>query len=436
MKGLVLGGATLLAGTVLLGQAGRLGVDRPVFLLGLALAGLGYLLGLLFLHRESRRSPGSSIGRWGWMILGGITLLARLSVLPMPASDDVYRYLWEGRLQSLGGNPYVVAPANADAFLPEGSRVDAYRTRVNHPELTTIYPPLAELVFRLGALLSYELVAWKALMAAFDLFVAALLILFLRATGRPAREVLAYVWHPLPIVCFAGEGHVDVLLLLTTWGTFLLLARGRRGLAGAAWGGAVASKFLPAIYLPLLLRPLGWRGLAAAAAVLVSLTLPFAGAGVGIVRTLFLFGRQMRYNAPLHAGLAALLGDGAIQLLVGGVFLAGALFVVMRNRDGAGLPDGAFGLTALVLLLAPTVHPWYLTWLVPFFVRGRSPAWVTWSLTVGLGFLAYGFEAETGRFGLPGPWLAVEYVPFYSLLVLGGWARRRPRVVVSAAPVS
>lgn len=425
MRLLCFGGAALLAGMAVLGQGGRLGVERPAFLLGFGLAAVGYLCALCFLDRGSGDAPVSAgasfVGdRRIWIIVGSVTLFSRLLVLPVPASDDVYRYLWEGRLQSLGGNPYEVSPAEAEEFLANrpgpGSVVDPYLSRVNHPELTTIYPPVSELLFRLVTSLSYELRSWKIAVLVLDLSLVVLLAGYLRSVRRSAQDVIAYAWHPLPALSFAGEGHVDVLLLLTSWTAFFLLTKRKRALAGVAWGAAIASKFLPAIYLPILIRPLGWRGVLAGSGLLIAASLPFLGAGGGGVRTLLVFGREMSHNAPPHVELARVLGPGSAQVIVIAAFLLGSLLIVTRSSDNRHV-SGAFGLTALALVLSPTVHPWYLTWLVPFFVLGRRPAWVAWSLSVGFGFLAYASEAETGRFFLSRGWRAAEYLPFYLLLL-------------------
>lgn len=408
-----LGGTALLPLCLFLGLNGPAGESGSPFLLAYTAMCLIYL-SLYYTCRETLergRSPQV------WLGIAGLGVLARVLIFPMPVSDDVHRYLWEGRLQQLGGNPYTVAPADAEHWVPKSSRPDPHRGQVNHPELTTVYPPGAQILFLLVTEVHYSARAWKMLMLLFELGLVGVLLGLLKARGQPRARIWRYLWHPLPLVAFAGEAHLDVLLLLGTWLFLGGLVRGRPAAAAVGWSLAILTKFLGGLYAPIAIRRLSWPGMVLTTVLLIVLTLPFADAGFGLFRTLVLFGRDMSYNASWQILTASLIGDGAVRVIGIGLLGAVAVWVAVKNRDPV---RSGFLLTAAFLLVSPTIHPWYLTWLVPFLVF-RWRLWVAiWSCSVGWAYVAYSVEAETGQFRLPLLWAIAEYLPVYLALIWWG----------------
>ncbi|HUG54863.1 MAG TPA: hypothetical protein VMR21_14735, partial [Vicinamibacteria bacterium] len=139
--------------------------------------------------------------------------------------SDVWRSLWEGHVGAHGEDPFSDAPASAvldplgDAERgpsTDGLRIwSDLRDHVNHPDVPTIYPPLAQLTFRLAhALAPGSVLVFKALVTLADLAAGLLIALALRASGRPAGEAVLYLWNPLVVKVFAGSGHVDAVLVL------------------------------------------------------------------------------------------------------------------------------------------------------------------------------------------------------------------------------
>lgn len=416
MTTLLAGAVGLVVGTVWLARLGALGVQRGEFLAAYALVCVAYLVALRAVGRLGRLTT-----RRVLVLVGLVAIVCRLSALALPESDDVYRYLWEGRLQHHGGNPYVVSPIEARTAFPEIAEHDPYLPRVNHPDLTTIYPPLAELVFRAATAVSYRVTAWKLWMLGMELLLVLLLAARLRASGRPSEDLLAYAWHPLPILAFAGEGHMDVLMLLALWVAIHGVLSGRSAFAGAGFASAIGSKLIPVIYLPAFGRRLGPRGWGVALAVALLPTLVYLDAGWGLVRIAFRFGREMAHNSGSYLLLSRLVGEERAPLLalvLFTVFWFASRTWFRREEGSERMVQGMLHLTGAFLLLAPTLHPWYLTWLVPFFVVRRPLGWVALSLTGGLAYLAYGYLAETGVFHLPAGWVALEFgLPAAAVLV-------------------
>ena len=174
-----------------------------------ALCVAGFICFALALHRTRHLAS----DRRALAIILGVAVLARLLLLPIAPSlsGDLYRYLWEGRVIVAGGNPYRQAP---DDPALRSLRDDVVWPQVNHPQLATIYPPLAEAGFALVARVWPTVTGMKAWVVLHDLLLVAVLAAWSsRAAGR-AVAVLAYAWNPLVLVEYAGSGHNDPTSML------------------------------------------------------------------------------------------------------------------------------------------------------------------------------------------------------------------------------
>ena len=213
-----------------------------------------------------------------WLILG-VALAMRLVVLADPPfrSSDVYRYVWDGVVQVHGVNPYRYVPA--DPVLAK-LRDAAIYPHVNRAEYAhTIYPPMAQLIFRAVAGISPTVWAMKAAMLGFDVLAIVVMLVLLDLAGIDRARVLIYAWNPLVVWELAGNAHIDAAVIGFVALALLARARGRAALTGAALGAAIAVKFLPAALFPALWRRWDWRMPVTAAALIVALYLIYIGAG-------------------------------------------------------------------------------------------------------------------------------------------------------------
>jgi hypothetical protein len=262
----------------------------------------------------------------------GLGLAFRLALLPTPVflSSDLYRYLWDGRVQLSGINPYRHPPsAPALAFL----RDPAVHPHINRPDARTVYPPGAEVVFAaVAAVAPNSIPAWRLVVLASDAATAWLLLGLLSRMGVAASAVLVYAWAPLVVFEGTQAGHVDFLML--PW--LLLALRWRQGhrpiAAGVALGLATLVKLYPAVLLAAWHRRWDWRFPAAWVATMAAGYLPYT-AGVGAGVTGFLpqyFGSAEDFNIGLRAFLsdpiAALLGPAGVGGL-GGLAVRGAVWL-------------------------------------------------------------------------------------------------------------
>ncbi|MHB1131538.1 MAG: hypothetical protein ACYC4L_04035 [Chloroflexota bacterium] len=197
--------------------------------------------------------PGAaSLGRRATAVVLGAAIVFRLSLLPQPVifCEDLFSYIWDGRVLSAGVNPYLYPPA-AEELAPLAIPV---LSKVSSPLVNTPYQPLAETFFAaLYMLWPADIFALKAGLAAFDRATVGILVLQLRQLGQPAALVLFYAWNPLPVTEFAGHGHADPLGVFLLSLALLLALRARSAAGAAALGLAALVKVLPLVLAPLML---------------------------------------------------------------------------------------------------------------------------------------------------------------------------------------
>ena len=186
--------------------------------------------------------------------------------------DDFHRYMWDGKVWADGINPYLYPP---DSLFLEHLQDENWKS-VGFKSIPTIYPPFAQLVFRVSyAIAPNSLFVLKLILLLFDVGVILVLSRALRLLNRPATWTLIYGWNPLVIKEFANSAHVDVVAIFFV-ACFLTLCLGRRNAAGAlALGVAVLSKVFPVLLLPALTRKFKAWHFSIVAVVVVGGYIPF-----------------------------------------------------------------------------------------------------------------------------------------------------------------
>jgi len=335
---------------------GRLGV---VFLVFLVAAFAVYLAALALLRRKP---PGLRA-----VLLAAIAIQAAPLAGPLLLSTDVWTYWEYGRIAAVhGGNPYVDTPSEFSTDPAYEHAGAAWR------ETTSVYGPAFTLLSELVALVSGSsaaVAAWifKVIAAAAVLACAGLAARLAR--DRPAAAALVG-WNPLFAVHFAGGGHNDALLAAFALGALALAVAGRRGLAGAAWAGAILLKWIPVVFLALRAlearatgRRVDHRGFAAAGLVLLGLATwrygfdwfrafgPLARNAEG--QTSYALPHRLEQLGVPHG---AALGLAALALAGGLAWLAQQ---AIRGRARLGLA------ACLLLATTPWLAPWYTIWALP-----------------------------------------------------------------------
>ncbi|HLP40203.1 MAG TPA: glycosyltransferase 87 family protein, partial [Fibrobacteria bacterium] len=314
-------------------------------------------------------------------------LLARLTLLAYPPSDDMARYLWEGRMALAGVDPYATAPADPSLAVYRQGFEGAHQA-INHPHIPALYPPLGLALFAAVAALSPTVLAFKLAFLMLDLLGLLVLVRALRSPaprldpagydtspGSPAvRAAATYFLNPLLILETAGHGHFEGLPILFSLGLLGALRRGRGALAALHLALGAASKVAGFALLPLLLLRFPVRKgllLALAAAAAAGCAIVFSGS----LSTLVRFASRFRHDDWVPFVLRLLSGDSLGprgEGLLSAALLMAAGLLLSRMLRGAAPERQALGFLGLFLAFSPTVHPWYVLWLLPFAATAGS----------------------------------------------------------------
>ncbi len=346
----------------------------------------------------------------------GFAILFRLTLVlhPPVGSDDIYRYVWDGKVAASGINPFAFAPA--DSALAHLHTTDL-PSKINFPTMRTIYPPLAQGVFFVSQLLFGDsLAGLKFLLVLAD--IVSVLLLY-RLFNAPLQGLLLYAWSPLPILYFGLDGHVDALGIPFLLLSLYLLQRGNLLKGAVSLGFAALSKLYPLLVVPFVFHlTKGWKKIALPAVPIVLLMigcwLYWEPTG-GLIESFIIFNTTFEFNGSVFHLIYALVGSNEKAHLVSSVvFLIWWATVFALNRT---FLERVFLAFVGFIVCAPTVHPWYLTWLAALVVLRWSPA-----VSVLLGFSVIS-NWVVYQYRLSGVWradtllLLVEYIPFYVLLV-------------------
>jgi hypothetical protein len=379
----------------------------------LTLAGIVYLLAVreFFSGRGARATP--TFPRR--VVVIGLLLAAvwHVEFLPVPpgADDDIHRYVWDGRLQRLGYNPYLVVPSDPAV---KGLHTPETRT-LNNPNLPSPYPAGAQLFFRVVTAIHESTFALKVAFVICEFGIVFLLLDVLRFTRKPAHLVLAFAWNPLLAIEVAGSGHIDIVGALLLVVSAAALLRRWRTTAAVALGLAIAVKFLPVVLLPLYWKRVRIRDAALAAALVGLLYVPFLNHGRIPLGSLGTYVNSFRFNGPVFAVLARVAPP---QLLAGVAVLAGlatATWLRIRSAASESFPDqfdwSQFARPmAASLLCAPVVFPWYLLWLLPFLTSPSTLLIILWTVSIFPTYVMWHLRTLGRPWGsLPGWVMLLEY---------------------------
>jgi hypothetical protein len=350
---------------------------------------------------------------------------------PEVLSGDIYRYIWDGRIQQNGTNPYRYPP-NANEL--KSQRDDHIYPHINRKSYPTLYPAGAQLFFRLFHMIVGDNVSgYKGLMTLFDMLTLFVLLALLRVCRYDGWRLLIYAWNPLVIFEIAYSGHLEGLTVFWMVLACYLSATHRHVPGAAALAVSSAIKLYPALLLPALLNR-GQRikgGLAFAVTILL-LYVPFLGAGrkVSGFLPLYLQNPYESFNLGLKSVMVQLLpqidySSFSIVFLLG--LAAAGLYVFCKNKQPHLIIRYAFILMGLLVVLMPaSLHPWYVIILIPFLCFYPAVAWLLFSCMVTLSYLKY-----VSPTGIMPAWIPMlEYGLLFALLAGGsiiGWILKHRR---------
>jgi alpha-1,6-mannosyltransferase len=391
-------GAALLASMIVL-TFSRAPLGSPLFFASAACASAAYLVMLARIWHEDRAPRRLLIAAFGLAVAFRVPLAAA----QIGPDSDMVRYRWDGRVQHLGYNPYLVVPAD-----PAMAATHTEETRMMPSRhWRTPYPPGAQIFFRLVVGVHDSSRAMKLALVICDLLTIVVVWRWLAATGRREWLALAYAWNPLVILEVAQSGHIDALASLWIAASAYWLSRKHTALSSIAFVLAVTTKLLPIVLLPLYWKRVRVRDAAAGGVLFALLYLSFSDGRtlpLGAVPNVL---ASIRFNGPMFKLLAAL-GTPAVAALVAvGLGLLVAMWA--RWRLEASDPAAWAWPMAVALACAPVVYPWYLLSFTPFLLSAATRPLTAWTLSVIPVYVVWDIARHGGRWVVPGAVVAVGY---------------------------
>jgi hypothetical protein len=410
-------------------EAAALAIPHPVpgaFGIGYGAALYGFVAlacaqGLVYFVAVATLLRGAAKPRLA-MILG-VAVLLRLVVLVVPPflSNDMYRYIWDGWVQWAGINPY--------RYIPDDPHLAFLRDAVVFPDINradyapTIYPPAAQIFFAAAAagakfLHLPPVFGMKLAIVGVEALGIWAMLLLLGQAGLPARRILIYVWNPLPVWEFSGNGHVDAIAVCFIALALAAACAGKPGRAAASLAIATLAKFLPAVLLPAIWRRWDWRFAGIFTGLVLLLYIPYLGVGWHVFG--FLGGYAAQENIAGGEGifilqliglafpLPAIAAKIYLALLAVALAVFAAAMLFRQTARSARTVSQRCMLLGGVLMLGISPHyPWYFAFLLVPACIAPSPA-ILYLVTAS--FLLYLNPTHTQPF-----WPSIVFGPFAAL---------------------
>ncbi len=398
----------------------------------------GFFVILSIVYPEKLRLP------LKYILVSG--LLFRLVLIPAnPAlSDDIYRYLWDGKISSAGINPYRYPPAAEELGSYRDSEI---YPSIRHPEIVTVYPPAAQVIFFLNATVGKTLLSWKILLLLSEILLIMVMIKMIDYFQIPRLRLGIFVLNPLLIIETYHSGHLDMIGILFLIAGIWYFYLNRQSKTVFLLCLAVLTKFMSVLMiLPMLFKNF-WKKSLGMLIIIALTVIPLIMYGPIPVAGLISYINLPPFNAGLHylvtAGLHLFgirqellfildIDGGTVQFYTGPdcYYRILALFVMIvvitdqlrklhRTCDFHGINyiQAVFVITSALLLIMPVLQPWHLIWILPLLVFIPKWSWILLTLLVQAAYIAQIEFTATGTREISDLIWLVEYIPFYGLLL-------------------
>ena len=326
------------------------------------------------------------------LVLSALLLRGLCVGAPLVWSDDLYRYLWEGKLVLLGGNPFVDAPSHF-------AIVDGVREFVNHPDISTVYPPLSQGFFAVMAWLWYDPMVVQICSGLADVGTTLAIWTWLKRHNHSVKNAWLYALHPLPILETAWSGHIEsVAVCCMAWGMLGYSTWGKWFWFVGGW-----CKLFPWVFLGFIRK---WTVFEVIGMMVLSVLCIGYFWEDGALNGLNTYARHWSYNASLYSIATWVFGTWGRQLCLVAMVLSTGFHWWMWLKKQYSIDRILYGLGMTFILCSPTVHPWYALWIVvPMLMMARSIPQFTWGLWMSLVPLTYvslfTLDPQTGDWSPP-----------------------------------
>lgn len=354
------------------------------------------------------------------LVILAVALLLRGLAMTAPANltTDALRYVWDGRIQAEGFNPYLYVPAD--------ERLAHLRDTVIYPDINqketsvTVYPPLAEVIFLLVTRVMDSVEGMKFAMLGFEAVSVWAILQWLAAAGLPRERVVIYAWHPLPVWELAHSAHIDAAAVALMLLAIVAVVRGQQTAGGAWLAAAACVKYFPVVLVPALWRRWDWRAPAAFVVVVILLYSPYwIEAGPRVVGFLGGLIDNEGYSAGWGFHPIWMLRDFGLAdppawawLILSAIGLAGlGVYALLQRRADEVVARNLVWLAIAFVFCTSPHYPWYFAWIVPLLCLYPSPA--------GLAMTLLAVVLHAPRVGLLATWTPQYFLVFYLPLLVG-----------------
>lgn len=366
----------------------------------------------------------------------GVSILLRFILLfTLPnLSDDVYRFIWDGRLFINGHNPFDFLPSY---YIENNVSVpginEALFLKLNSPEYFTIYPPVAQGIFAIACWLFPNSIIGSTITMKIFLFLCEIGSLFfmkklLDHFQLPVKNILLYGLNPLIIIELCGNLHFEAAMIFFLLAAIYFLIKNKTIISAFLLALSVASKLLPLMFLPFLIKRLGWKKsiqyFTIVGSVIVLLFAPLLSGAFfnNFGASLDLYFQKFEFNASIYYAIRwigyQVVGYNWIQSAgpaLAVIVLLGILSITFleKNFTWKNLFRKMLYAICLYLAFATIVHPWYLSLpiVLCLFTQFRFP--ILWSGLIFLTYINYSYEAYFENLWI----VRIEYILVFSFLI-------------------
>ena len=425
---------------IILGLSGDICSEIEIYWLIVIPLYLSYALVIFYILRNKLLERISFL----WFIIFGV--LFRIVLIPSEPflSDDIYRYLWDGKIIASGINPYKFAPVDIQLLQFRDQIIYPF---INFPEIATSYPPVSQFMFLINQWLGGSVLSWKILLLFVEIILFLVIFRMVQHFKLNKFRILLYFYNPLLIIETYSSGHLEITGVLFFWIAVYLFYKRYDWKSIIFFAMSIMTKFIPLVSgIPFLLNKF-FRKSALLMVICSILLLPFMFSGILPLPGLFSYINRWEFNGGLYQLVISIINlldikeyqwmdvnfSGHLETfyfsyaffykIFAAVILVAVFFDQMNKLRATSsfrsinFIQRGFILTAGFLLLMPTLHPWYLIWIIPFLVF--IPNW-SWLLFTFLIQASYFVLKDYALFFVwkESVWILLfQYIPFYAILI-------------------
>ncbi len=340
-------------------------------------------------------------------------------------SDDIYRYVWDGKVSAHGINPYLYSPRDTEVEFLVDSTI---YPNINHANLPTIYPPMAQNAFLVSYMIGSDTIfGFKIIAALFELLTIFALYVWLKMLHISRAKLLLWLFSPLILIEFYMSSHLDIIGLPFLIGSLITMNKRQPQLTGLLLAISTLVKFYGLFLLPFFFfhfkRKNKLRFIIAFTSSVILLYLPYLiSARTSVFGSLMKYLTNWQYSGSVFLLVKQFLDVDQARITVASAFVLWVLIQIIRKCSPY---KKMFATLGGYLILTPAFFPWYFVWIFPFLLQYLSPAFLLLSGSILLSYHGHISMYENG-YSETIVWLMIlTYLPFFILLIIETIGKRR-----------